>query len=150
MLQRSLASTLLASAGALAIGGLTLLCGGCAEWVVVKPSAIEQATWEQSRVSYENGTVIELANSRLAYPSLHGEITAVRDEAVPNPLRRVGVGTQTSIDLRLVKTVEVLRPAPAHTALLVTGIVIGGAGVVTGFVFLGLLLARGGAVGPTF
>lgn len=144
------ASTLLAAVGALALSGLTLLCGGCTEWVVVRPSTIEQATWDQSRVSYENGTVIELAKSRLAYPKLQGEITAVRDEAVPNPLRRFDVGSQTSIDLRLVKSVEVLQPAPQRTALLVTGILIGGAGLVTGFVFLGILFANGAAVGPTF
>lgn len=149
MLENSIGSLAKTWLGALGISGLVLLGGGCTQWVMVPRQDIRsiEATWEQSRVSYSNGTVIELGRGRLEYPMLHGEITELRDAEIPNPLRRVDVGTQTAIDLRLVKTIEVRQPAPQQTGLLVSGIVLGAAGIVTGFVFLGIFASHAGAIG---
>lgn len=149
MLERSVASLARTAIGAVGISSVVLLGGGCTQWVMVPHQEIRSidTTWEQSRVSYSNGTVIELTKGRLAYPMLHGEIAGLQSAEIPNPLRRVDVGIQTAIDLRLVKTVEVLQPAPQHTGLLVTGIVLGGAGIITGFVFLGIFASNAGSIG---
>lgn len=109
-----------------------------------------QTTWAQSRVSYSNGTVIELRNGRVQYPMLHGEIAELQDADIPNPLRSVDVGIPTSIDLQRVTKVEVMQPAPGRTGLLITGIVLGGTGIITGFVLLGVLFSRGGAFGSVY
>ncbi len=139
-------------AGAWLLGGLALLSEGCTEWVVMAAQDVPrtQTTWEQSRVSYTTGTVIELRNGRVQYPMLHGEVAELQDADIPNPLRSVDVGIPTAIDLRRVTKVEVMQPAPGRTGLLVTGIVLGGTGIITGFVLLGVLFSRGGALGSVY
>lgn len=146
MLERSLTGRALPWVGALWISGMALLSQGCSSWQVVWPKDVPRTptTWEQSRVSYRNGTVIELRKAHVQYPMLRGEIAELQNPEIPNPLPLVDVRVPTEIDLQRVNKIEVRQSDPTLTGLLATGLVIGGAGIVTGFVFLGMLFSRGG------
>ncbi len=152
MLERSLTARALSWLGALSISGVAVLSQGCTSWQVVMPQDIPrtQTTWERSRVSYSNGSVVELRQARVQYPMLRGEIVELEDPEIPDPLPLVDVRVPTAIDLRRVNKIELMQPDPRLSGLLATGIVIGGAGIVTGFVFLGLLFSGGGFSIPVY